>query len=258
MFRGFKLSVNDGFFKHFKEAGLSHHRDNKRLVDGCLSQFRNQSGDLLSKKMTAEWFPELDAQVFISHAHKDSELALGLSGHLHNRFGLKSFVDSAVWGYSDDLLRILDKAFCYNDESRTYSYEKRNRSTSHVHMMLSVALSRMIDRCECIIFVNTPQSISSREYIEGETTESPWIYSEIAMTRLIEKRLPEAHRRTKTTAATESYDAELKVRYDVDLNHLSELDEGTYVKWADRSKSLTGPAALSHLYDLVPLPKSRN
>jgi hypothetical protein len=38
MFRGFKLSVNDGFFKHFKEAGLSHHRDNKPLVDGRLSQ----------------------------------------------------------------------------------------------------------------------------------------------------------------------------------------------------------------------------
>lgn len=83
--------------------------------------------------------------------------------------------------------------------------------------MLSVALSRMIDRCECIIFINTPHSISSREYIEGDITDSPWIYSEIAMTRLIEKRSPEVHRRAKTAAATESYDAELKVRYDVDF-----------------------------------------
>ena len=252
MFRGFKLSVVDDIFRAYKDAGKLQHQQNKRLVDGRLSQFRSQSGDLLSKTMTAEWFPEVDAQVFISHAHKDSELALGLSGHLFRHFGLTSFVDSAVWGYADDLLKILDNEFCYNGESRTYNYQKRNRSTAHVHMMLSVALSRMIDRCECIIFINTPQSISSRKYIEGETTESPWIYSEIAMTRLIEKRSPEAHRRIKTTAATESYDAELKVRYDVDLDHLSELKQGTYKKWADQSNGVTGPAALTRLYDVVP------
>jgi hypothetical protein len=77
------------------------------------------------------------------------------------------------------------------------------------------------------------------------------------MTRLIEKRSPEAHRRTKTTAATESYDAELTVRYDVDLDHLSKLGEDTYNEWVRRSKGVTGPAALSDLYDLVPSRKHR-
>jgi hypothetical protein len=257
MFRGFQLSVSDSFFKNFKDAGLSQHQENKRQVDDRLSHFRDQSGDLLSKEMTAAWFPEIDAQVFISHAHKDSELALGLSGHLHKRFGLRSFVDSAVWGYANDLLKILDDEFCYNDEARTYNYQKRNRSTSHVHMMLSVALSRMIDRCECIIFVNTPHSISSRDYIQGDTTDSPWIYSEIAMTRLIEKRSPEAHRRTRATAATESYDAELKVRYDVDLDHLSQINGQAYKNWEDQTKGVIGPAALTRLYDLVPPAKPR-
>ncbi|TCP97587.1 hypothetical protein C8J46_106211 [Sphingomonas sp. PP-F2F-A104-K0414] len=258
MFRGFELSVPDNSFHEYKDVGGSLHQENKRLVDGRLSQFRGHSGDLLSKKMTAAWFPEIDAQVFISHAHKDSELALGLSGHLHRRFGLTSFVDSAVWGYANDLLKVLDDEFCYNDEARTYNYQKRNRSTSHVHMMLSVALSRMIDRCECIIFINTPHSISSRDYIQGSTTDSPWIYSEIAMTRLIEKRSPEAHRRTRTTAATESYDAELKVRYDVDLDHLSEIDGQTYNNWLGQTKGITGLAALTRLYDLVPPTKPRN
>ncbi len=256
MFRGFELSVPDNFFHEYKDAGDSQHRENKRLVDGRLSQFRGHSGDLLSKKMTAAWFPEIDAQVFISHAHKDSELALGLSGHLQRHFGLTSFVDSAVWGYANDLLKILDDEFCYNDAARTYNYQKRNRSTSHVHMMLSVALSQMIDRCECIIFINTPQSISSRGYIQGTTTDSPWIYSEIAMTRLIEKRSVEAHRRTKATAATESYDAELKVRYDVDLDHLSEIDGTTYNNWLRQTKGVTGPAALTRLYGLVPPAKA--
>lgn len=63
MFRGFELSVPDDFFHEYKDAGDTQHRKNKRLVDGRLSQFRSHSGDLLSKKMTAVWFPEIDAQV---------------------------------------------------------------------------------------------------------------------------------------------------------------------------------------------------
>lgn len=254
MFRGFELSVDSNLFADFEAAGLSHHEKNKCLVDACVDQFRDQSGGLLSAEMVDAWFPEIDSQVFISHAHKDSALALGLAGHLHEKFGLKAFVDSAVWGYSSDLLRIIDDAFCYNETSGTYSYTKRNRSTSHVHTMLSVALSRMIDRCECIMFINTPQSISSRDYIQGYTTDSPWIYSEIAMTRLIKKRPPKAHRRSKLVIATESLgeDAHLEVRYDVNLDHLSSLDQETYIKWANRSNGISGGDALDMLYNLVP------
>lgn len=253
MFRGFELTVDEDFFQGFQDAGLAQHSENKRRVGGRLDEFRGESGDILSKKMTAAWFPEVDAQVFISHAHKDSPLALGLSGHLRKRFGLRSFVDSAVWGYSDDLLQILDKEFCYNEESGTYGYKKRNRSTSHVHMMLSVALSRMIDRCECIIFINTPQSISSREYIGGQATNSPWIYSELAMTSLIARRTLDAHRGTKATAATESFQKDLNVSYEVDLDHLTKLNQRTYQRWA-ASTQVAGTKALDVLYNLLPQP----
>lgn len=253
MFRGFEVSVGDDFLRAYTDAGLAQHRENKRRVYRRLDEFRGASGEILSGKMTAAWFPEVEAQVFISHAHKDSALALGLSGHLHKRFGLKSFVDSAVWGYSDDLLQILDKEFCYNDESGTYSYQKRNRSTSHVHMMLSVALSRMIDRCECIIFINTPQSISSRECVGGQATSSPWIYSELAMTSLIARRTLDAHRGTKVTAATESFQKDLNVSYEVDLDHLTKLNQTTYERWA-ASTQVTGTKALDVLYGLVPPP----
>ena len=61
MFRGFELSVPDDFFHEYKDVGDSQHQENKRLVDSRLSQFRGHSGDLLSKKMTAAWFPEIDA-----------------------------------------------------------------------------------------------------------------------------------------------------------------------------------------------------
>lgn len=119
MFRGFDFDASEIDFSRFVEMGSSLHKRNKDLVSSKLKEYRNSSGEILSKKMTAAWFPNIDAQVFISHAHKDSEIALGLAGLLHDQFGISAFVDSTVWGYSDDLLKILDDKFCYNEESET-------------------------------------------------------------------------------------------------------------------------------------------
>lgn len=42
---------------------------------------------------------------------------------------------------------------------KTYDYNLRNYTTSHVHMMLATALTEMIDNTECIMFYNTPNSV---------------------------------------------------------------------------------------------------
>lgn len=253
MYRGFDLNVPNNFFSKFIESGSLLHQKNKGIVSDILEEYRSNSGDLLASKMTAAWFPKIDAQVFISHAHKDSDIALGLSGHLHDELGISSFIDSTVWGYSDDLLKILDDEFCYNDKSKTYDYRKRNRSTAHVHMMLSVAISQMINKCECIIFMNTPQSISSVDYIKGSTTDSPWIYSEISMTSLIQKRSPTSHRLAKSVISTESLaaDSNLTIQYEVDLSHLSKLSATKYNEWVEQAGDKRGNAALDILYNLI-------
>jgi hypothetical protein len=56
--------------------------------------------------------------------------------------------------------------------------------------MLSMALSKMIDRCEGIFFLNTPKSLRPTDVVKGKSgvTESPWIYSELATTQFIRKR----------------------------------------------------------------------
>ena len=55
-----------------------------------------------------------------------------------------------------------------------YDYNKRNYSTSHVHMMLSTALTMMMDEAECVIFLNTPNALSTKDIVHK--TESPWIF----------------------------------------------------------------------------------
>lgn len=50
-----------------------------------------------------------------------------------------------------------------------------------MHLLLQGALAKMIDRCECLIFVNTPNSIKMTDVQNETNTASPWIYSEMLM-----------------------------------------------------------------------------
>jgi hypothetical protein len=250
VFRGFNLDVPEVLLEKYVAVGAELKAANQRIVADKIESFQDENKHLIASAMTAEWFPEIKAQVFISHAHKDSQIAKGLAGFLYN-CGISSFIDSTAWGYSDDLLGLIDGAFCRNRFNNNYNYQKRNRSTAHVHMMLSVALSQMINACECVIFLNTPHSISSRGYVEGETTDSPWIYAEISMTSLIQKRPKEAHR-LKKALSNESLasDASMTIKYDVDLNHLTKMDANSFQSWVRAIGRNPNINALDLLYDL--------
>lgn len=139
------------------------------------------SGDALKK----HWFADVSPHVFISHSHKDEELAMGLAGYLL-QMGIEPFVDSLVWGDSNKLLKDIDDQLCLNDGEKSYCYQSRNYSTSHVHMMLASALAETIDRADAVIFLNTPNSIeaSSAKKAGDEVTASPWIYHELVITKL--------------------------------------------------------------------------
>jgi hypothetical protein len=248
VYRGFNLTVAEGDFDGYEEDGAPLRASQRAHVEKLLSAFKDSDGDLIASKLTADWFPDIAARVFISHAHEDSLLATRLAGFLHCHFELTSFIDSTVWGSSDQLLKMIDKEYCWQPESKTYSYEKRNRSTSHVHMMLSMALAKMINTCECVIFLNTPASISSADYINEQATTSPWIYSEIAMTSLIQRRDPSAHRLRKSIVVM---DEALKMKFDVDLGHLTAISGADIKSWLKGATSAKGSRALDVLYKMT-------
>lgn len=262
MFRGFNLELGDiNFPDGSHDAGLDLHSYLKSLVQKTLDPFFEAKGDLNASAMQENWFPDVDAQIFLSHSHKDERLALALAGWLHEQFGVVSFIDSAAWGYSDDLLRSIDEAYCIKEEipSKIYSYEKRNCSTSHVHMMLNTALGMMIDKAECLIFLNTPASITPSNEIEGrsKTTKSSWIYSEIAMTRIVRKRTKSAHRPHIKNAMVEALiKSEFPdLNYKVLLGHLTNIGIDDLNQWSGKwqQQSLRSvDKALDLLYELNP------
>jgi hypothetical protein len=108
---------------------------------------------------------------------------------LFDHFQLRCFIDSGIWGYADELLQEMDDHFFRTDNGLYYDYTKRNNNISHVHMMLASAISSLMDKTECLFFLNIPQSIS---YDKGNAaTASPWLYYDIGQSQLLRRRLPE-------------------------------------------------------------------
>lgn len=267
MYRGFNVTLleseldfeNPIYDNKLEKVGAGLVAKHKNDVEVVFESFTDSKNEIDGSKMQANWFPIIDCDIFISHSHRDERLAIKLAGFLKEFFELDCFIDSCVWGYSKRLLKMIDKKYCYNDKSGFYDYESRNLSTSHVHMMLSTALSQMIDRCECVFFLNTPASMTPKDVIKGThgSTLSPWIYSEIAMTRLIRKREPKDHREEKMLIKKSKLDelnealASFNVRYPLNVDHLADFTSNNLAEWVE-SEPKNKFDALNKLYDLNP------
>lgn len=251
MYKAFNLKLSLDSFTGWRHIGLNKKFRDETIVRSELKKFADDEGTLSADKIATEWFPAIKADVFISHSHADREVALGLAGWLQSTFDLNVFIDSNVWGYAGELQRIIDDEYCWNPGNATYSYEKRNKTTSHVNIILSTALGKMIDATECIIFLNTPNSVSCSGYITDEATESPWIFSEISMTRYMRSRLPRQRRiLRKAEASNEEFVESVNIKYDLTLDHLTNIDNGLLDKW-EKSNFLNGTSSLDALYDLT-------
>lgn len=256
MYRGFQLKLR-GYsplfkrkFQYYRLAGEGLLKEHQDEVQSVLDNFLLSDGSIDGSRMQENWFPQIKADIFISHSHQDEGLAIALAGWLYEKFGLVSFIDSCVWGYADDLKKLLFKTYRKYSEPGDFIPLRRFVS-SHVHMMLSVALNQMIDNTECLFFLNTPNSISIGAPI-GKTTSSPWIYSEIAMSRLIRKQTP---RRLKKINESQKAFSRKPIRYRLPMDHLLAIDEQDMLDWEKSYKSLSSsictPHSLDKLYELV-------
>ena len=107
----------------------------------------------------------------------------------------------------------------------------------HVHMMLSTALSMMIDKVECLFFLNTPNSILPSDSISK--TYSPWIYYEIAATKYIQKKERSDYRvhggielfSDGGSILLEKAERTIPIDYTLDIEHLTKIPRGALIKW---------------------------
>ena len=224
----------------------------------ALKDFIYKNGHIDGSALKDHWFKIEKADVFISHSHKDITKVTAFAGWLYDTFGLTSFIDACSWGYCDDLLKEIDDEYCKNASGDTYSYELRNYSTSHVHIMVSSALSQMIDNTECIIFFDTPNSIILKDELQNvknnqKTTLSPWIYHELSMSTMLRTTLPK--RRNVILEHCSDYSfatrSQLNIQYDVSeyLRNMESLTETVLLEWKDNSNN--SEFSLDTLYKII-------
>jgi hypothetical protein len=232
MFAGFNLKgLDTASLSIYKGAGEVAFNQQKNYIRKELDRFVLDDGSLDGSALQNDWFPDVEADVFLSHSHGDHKLTMAFAAMLKEEFGLTAFIDSCVWGYANDLLKKIDDVFCRNKKGDMYDYDQRNFSTSHVHMMLSSALTKMMDKTECLIFVNTPNSITTRDAVEDKT-KSPWIYSEIATSLVLRKKTPKRHDELVKAYKFEAAEKKsLDITYEVDLDHLTPLSTLDIIEW---------------------------
>jgi hypothetical protein len=258
MYCGYNLRfVTEGRFNDSDFAdscynqGLARFTQHKTQIETVLDGFALRDGTLDGTAIQDNWFPQIKADIFISHAHSDERTVIIFAEILKRCFGLTSFIDSCVWGYSTDLLKIIDNEYCRNSYGNTYNYTKRNFSTSHVHMMLSTALMMMMDNCECVFFIDTPNSVNTEDVIKR--TRSPWIYSEINMSRLIKRHLP--HRKHRVQDSLQKSSAEnfsSIIEYELNTSHFTEMTERNFGEWINQRET-SKIHSLDILYKLLPI-----
>lgn len=224
MFNFYKINISENDFEDFKNSIDEYEkamRNNKNQISRiCDFKITNEED---GNKIQANWFPEIKADVFISHSHADKQLAKALGGYIFQNTNLKSFIDSEVWGYSDELLRHIDNSYCIIKNKNLYDYELRNCSTSHIHMMLSVALMQMISKCRYFIFLDTPNSNENNNTLIKDNyinkTNSPWIYNELMITKMLKSYEPKFK-----YFSQESRKPEIPISYKIDTKHLKEVN----------------------------------
>lgn len=248
MFAGFNLPIDrNGFEKlirndmmSFEEYRLQGEMQLKLDKLNCKVALEEYviNGVSDGTKIESDWFPQLNADVFISHSHKDEDLVMALAGWLNKKFKLTCFIDSCVWGYANDLLENINSKYSNKRDDGNggvlYNHTKCNIAASHVHMMLCMALQKMIDKTEAVIVVNTENSIKKYEDVYDKSTFSPWIYAEIVCTQTVRNRELSEYRKgeklmhfSEHAEINNSYQA----AYKVSLDHLKDIDTNELDEW---------------------------
>jgi hypothetical protein len=257
MYRGFNLEIPEKLnAEKYYGIGNNIFKKSSQKFFNKIKSLIELEGIINGNQVINDWFPKTDSHIFLSHSHKDQKKAITLAGILYDKFKIKTFIDSCIWGNSNELLKVIDDHFCKNEENGNYSYEKRNYSTSHVHLMLSSALNQTIDNNECLFFLNTPNSVSATDSVNSKTYSS-WIFSEITTSQIIRKKTPDRLKQEKKIFSSkerlsESARSQLIIEYELELNHLQKLKLSDLDNWFDY-RSSNPKTALDRLYSLYPI-----
>ena len=190
MHRAFNVKLDSNQYLNY--VNTKQYENDKSISLQKLRKIINSYNIIRAHEIKKLLLPSKHYDIFISHSHKDLELAKGLSNYLQLFFGVSCFIDSLYWGNIDELQEELNRMHLHEDKAtgkEYYDHQSTMEVAKHANMILASALTEMIDNCECVFFLNTDNSvISGSEAINKNKTYSPWIYHEVFTTSIIHRK----------------------------------------------------------------------
>ena len=241
--------INRDFLKKYDEL--------KEMVENNVDEQQIVTDLINGVTVQEQWFPVDKVplfDVFISHSHKDVDRDIKpLASWLYSELGLQCFIDSLFWQYADKLQKMMDTCYAQRAKGK-YDYNIRNYTTSHVYTMLTMALMKMMSRTECVLFVDSDNSII---YQKGQSqTPSPWIYAEISFAQNLQMTIPNRYLQRlapvyesggKIQLRTYSNSHKMNIMYDVDLSQFYEISADTL--FSNKRNGNLGKEALDYLHE---------
>lgn len=243
MYRAFNVKLTQNAFNNCSGDNEGYERD-KKSSEGKLLELFKLNETVSAEKVKKILLPAKNYDVFLSHSHDDIELVKRLKKYLEVTFGLTVFVDSVYWDNIDKL----KKVYSVNNKDPMWVAQ-------HADMILTSALTEMIDSCESVFFLNTNNSV-----IKGEngtdSTYSPWIYHEVYTTNKIKQEIRRERKFYEKFDYAPSLEflTESRISYKLDLANMRELSERSFYTWQNKCRQRAvnkGSGALDVLYDLV-------
>ncbi|HHH6578828.1 TPA: hypothetical protein ACP2OU_004624, partial [Escherichia coli] len=204
------------------------------------------NGEISAKILTDNLFPENEPHIFISHSSKDVNVAIKLANTLYEKYNIISFIDSQLWGHINYALKEMHDRYCKIPDAPYYHYEKSNNLLSHMHTILSMALMRVMDNADSVIFIESSNSIHQymgdatippQEAIEMTAgTLSPWISAEVNFANTLrlkghkdrEQLLMESADSLSLNKSNIKTDALPKIVHDINLREFIEINNTNF------------------------------
>lgn len=228
MYKAFQLdftTFNISTLQRYLGVGKALYKKYQASFEKSISSYLDPDGILDGAKIEEDWFPQTDFSfdLFLSHSHKDENMMIALAGFLYKELDLSSFIDSQLWGYCDKLQKDVDTGCCRHDDiNNTWNYNDRNVSTSYVHNMLMVALTKMMDSTECFFFAKTASSTLKNQ---TNKTLSPWIYTELSVSKML-RPLPKREEKVilfENDGNLKTFSLEAQMKFTPPMEHLIKL-----------------------------------
>ena len=255
MFAGFNLKIDEHFFEsqqksfeEYQKIGEKHLGEQSEIIKHKLDEYINHNV-IDGSRIQNDWFPRVNTDIFLSHSSADEKLVNAIAGWLNDSFNLKCFIDSNVWWYVGDIAEMLNSRYSNKRPNGKggylYDHEKCLKVSEHVNTMLSIALQKMIDKCESIFLINTEKSIHiNNDSKSMDLTYSPWIYSELACSEIVRKKPLVDYRYNKKlyhsiyeSRQVEKRGEDLTISYNAPSKELISIDENVLKEWKEQFNS---------------------